>query len=216
MNQILLPMGYERISLKLRIFWILTAVGYFAFSYLCVQRLAEYLAQGHNFIPLQLPGEGLIPFIPAFFVAYSATYILPLYLFIQIKSRNDFFKMLGVFLILNMVHYLFFILYPVPYIFRPHFEPANDFLKLLFYFYQLDRPYNNFPSLHVSFPFLCFYFSRIFVHKQAPIFFLMSILIAFSTLLIKQHYFLDVAAGWFLAWMTNKLIISRMTFEIQK
>lgn len=206
-------MGYERISLKLKIFWIFTAVGYFVFSYLCVQRLAEYLAQGRNFISLQLPGEGLIPFIPAFFVAYSATYVLPFYLLIQIKSKNDFLKILRVFLILNTVHYLFFILYPVPYIFRPTFEPVNHFLKLLFYFYQLDLPYNNFPSIHVSFSFLCFYFSRIFVHKQAPIFFLMSIMIAFSTLLIKQHYFLDVLAGWFLAWVTNRVVISGMKFE---
>jgi membrane-associated phospholipid phosphatase len=66
---------------------------------------------------------------------------------------------------------------------------ASVFGTILSWVYFFDAPHNLFPSTHVSFTF----FTSLILHKNWI--YVWFALICFSTLLTKQHYFLDVISG---------------------
>ena len=81
--------------------------------------------------------------------------------------------------------------YPLPY---DNTFTINTFRKLRFF----DSPLNCFPSLHVS---LCFLFSFGFLNENKKAFlftFILTCLISASTLTTKQHYIIDIIAGFIL------------------
>lgn len=83
---------------------------------------------------------------------------------------------------------------------RPDLHPVTIFDKLVYYLYSLDDPTNGFPSLHASLTTI----STCFVYEQNKNLFKfvlpIAILIIVSTLLIKQHYIIDVLGGMLLAF----------------
>ncbi|MFZ5563041.1 MAG: phosphatase PAP2 family protein, partial [Thermodesulfobacteriota bacterium] len=69
-----------------------------------------------------------------------------------------------------------------------------------FYFW-LDKPYNLFPSMHLAASF----FSAFYLLKKGPVLgwiaMAMAVIVGVSVVLLKQHYILDVAAGFLVAWI---------------
>ena len=72
---------------------------------------------------------------------------------------------------------------------RPSVTNTDIWATILSWIYTFDKPHNLFPSTHISLSFM----STLILHKKAA--YIWFILIAFSTLFVKQHYILDILGG---------------------
>ena len=179
-------------------FLIALAFGiYFVVSYMGVQYIARIWGSP---IILKLPGEENIPFLPAMVLIYSASYLFFPLLFMLLQKKGNIIKAIWAFLITSMIHYLFFIFLPVQYTLRPDLTHYNHFSQTLFIplinlYYRMDAPLNTFPSLHVSYAFLTYFLIRRYRPDLKTAAFIVAIAISVSTLLVKQHYVLDVVVA---------------------
>jgi membrane-associated phospholipid phosphatase len=170
----------------------------------------------HTFDPisLELPGEALIPFVPASLFIYISVYLIFPIAFLLLNKLEDFEKLALVFLITSLVHYAFFLLMPVHFTLRPDLENGQGVLaSLIRLFYTFDQTTNCFPSMHVSFAFLSYYGMKKFRPEHAPIFLFMALAISLSTLLMKQHYLLDVVSAYLLVVLI-KPILDQDTYKV--
>lgn len=163
-----------------------------------------------------------IPFIPNFIYIYNTFYpfmfLTLLYLFT--KDENVYMKgiisgILG-FLICDII----FLIYPT-IMQRPPIPETNlltDFvLKVTFFF---DTPaLNCFPSIHCLFCFQIIYSfiltNQIELKKKIPII-IYSLLIIMSTILVKQHYVVDIISALSICIITNLLVdITKLQTKIE-
>jgi membrane-associated phospholipid phosphatase len=141
--------------------------------------------------------EREIPLTPEFVFIYLTiypTFLLP-FLFIH---QKDFFRLFSIAYITVMcVCYLTYLFYPVS-IHRPELVVHSFSTWVLGIVYGADRPWNCFPSLHVAMSLLAA-LTILEVHRiRGMLTLLLTFWIAFSTVLIKQHYVLDVVAAMLL------------------
>ena len=163
-----------------------------------------------------------IPFIPNFIYIYNTFYpfmfLTLLYLFT--KDENVYMKgiisgILG-FLICDII----FLIYPT-IMQRPPIPETNlltEFvLKVTFFF---DTPaLNCFPSIHCLFCFQIIYSfiftNQIELKKKIPII-IYSLLIIMSTILVKQHYVVDIISALSICIITNLLVdITKLQTKIE-
>ncbi|GAC1445968.1 MAG: phosphatase PAP2 family protein [Chloroflexota bacterium] len=135
------------------------------------------------------------PLLPVFAIPYLL--YIPFYLgtLIYFGCRPAGFRTLAISMIaVALVSYLFYFFFQttVP---RPPVQPNTYFAQLLLLIYHNDSPYNCFPSLHVANSTLCaltyLRFTRRAYLWSVPF----SILVALSTIFVKQHVIADVIAG---------------------
>ena len=115
-------------------------------------------------------------------------------MFLQHEKIDRYFYS---FIILATIHFLFFLFYPTM-ILREAFpiDPGNSINEFGVYLVRLvDSTANCFPSLHIGACFLATFFIRRIKKSFFPLFLIWSILIAISTLTVKQHYFVDILGG---------------------
>lgn len=137
-----------------------------------------------------------VPVQPAWMLVYASLYVFVIVLPVLVVRQRELFRrgMQG-YLMVMLVAYAGFLLYPTvgP---RPDAVSGDGFaawsLRLL---YDMDPPYNCFPSLHVAYSFVaaltCYR-----VHRGVGIAAAMwAALIGVSTLYTKQHYAADVIVG---------------------
>lgn len=149
-----------------------------------------------------------LPFVPIFAVPYLL--ILPVfwltfgYAFWYQKRFTAFAcSLIGVWL----VSYAFFIFFQT-HVNRAVIEGKGFPENLVRFVYAHDQPYDAFPSLHVAMAtLLSLYFYHI-KSRWLPAVLAFSLLVAASTVLIKQHYLLDVVGGLLLS-----LSIARLAFR---
>lgn len=140
-----------------------------------------------------------IPFLPWTISIYYWIYIL---IFLPIFTVRDFELFLAVakaYLFGIIISLFTFLVFPVS-IQRPEVtNPQNFFEWWVWINYTIDRPTALFPSMHVSNAILSalatFHWSKK-IGYPALIF---SIMICLSTLTVKQHFIVDVIAGFILA-----------------
>lgn len=92
---------------------------------------------------------------------------------------------------------------------RPDLAGNDLFSQLTKALYQMDNPYNAFPSIHVMTSYILFlgcYRTKEYAPKISLLVQGMAMVIILSTLFIKQHTLLDVAGGVFLGGILFKLI----------
>ena len=144
--------------------------------------------------------DNYIPFIKYFIIPYLLwfPYMGFAFLYLGIKDKKSYLKLLF-FLISGMsISYIIFIVFPNGQDLRMEVNGDDIFLNLVMFIRNIDPPVNVFPSIHVL--------NSIGVHtaiansdkatRKVKIFSLINmILICASTVLIKQHSVLDVAAG---------------------
>lgn len=161
-----------------------------------------------NLHVLRSPLDLLLPFVPIFAVPYLA-YIPFLALTILVLAVLDWeqFKVFALALIIASlaadVVYIFF----QTFVIRP-VVVGNDLGSILVrYVYAHDQPYNDFPSLHTAGSVLCgiayFRWKRPLGWAVLPL----VLAIVAATVLIRQHYLADVAAGLIFAF-TSYIIAS--------
>jgi len=179
--------------------YLLTMLSLYLGSYLWIQ--ASITSHKFDF----LTGYDVaIPFMPEFVWIYHS--ILPaivISMMLMVKTRevflNTFWAAIMVTIILN-----------ISYVFFPSFYPRMDFEvntlseAILAWTRQIDASNNTFPSGHVSFAWLlCMGIWNSILSREFSyikwIYFLWAIAISLSTLVLKQHYIIDVVSGIILA-----------------
>ena len=157
---------------------------------------------------LFLPGEEQLPFLPIFTYVYVLTHFIPLLLVFTIRDYAAFRRLVRACLVMLVIAYSTYLLFPV-YLERPRFEVASLDTWLLSLLY-LDEPYNEFPSLHVAMSWLSVHASQVSRRTRIGLV-ILATAISLSTLLVKQHYIVDVAYGYALAWAAWRLAGPRRT-----
>lgn len=164
-----------------------------------------YLIQNcfrYNRLILSTKIDNFFPLISLFIIPYELWFLfvaggLILFAFVD---RKYYYQLLSSLLTGAGISYLLFYFYPTEII-RPVITGNTLFDSMVKGYYIYDRPYNCFPSIHVLYTviitlFVCKFFKNNYL-RVAMI--LSCIIISISTLYVKQHYFIDVIAGAFIA-----------------
>ena len=147
---------------------------------------------------LFLPGEERLPFVPIFEYLYVLTFFVGALLIVTIRDYTTFARLARAFGLALLAAYTTYLLFPV-YFERPRLEVSSLHTWLLSLKY-LDKPYNHFPSLHVTLSWLAVHASQVSFRSRVWLS-VLTVGISVSTLFVKQHYIADVLAGFVLAWL---------------
>ncbi len=167
--------------------------------------------------------DSIIPFVPHFIYIYNIFYpfvfIVLYYVFCNDKEKYYQGILAGV--IGYLLSDIIFLVYPTIMI-RPYvIYDKLDFLTglIIKITYSIDNPpLNCFPSVHCLFCFQVIYttvISRNIARNKKIIITLVSLLIALSTVLVKQHYFYDIFGAFIVFVLSNILvyIIKKIVIE---
>jgi len=138
-----------------------------------------------------------MPFLVWIYLCIYPLFVLP-FLFIRDKQ---FFRLFSFSYILVMcICYVCYLLIPVSFTRRPDLEVTTFSTFALSIIYKADNSWNCFPSTHVAMSLLAS-LTILEVHRIRGILAtLLTVLIAASTVLIKQHYVIDVVAAMVLTF----------------
>jgi len=143
--------------------------------------------------------DNQVPFlvwtVPFYLMIFPSIVAIPWLL----KNENMFRRSFWGSFILCVSSLLVFVVFPTHINEREMIAPvieSSSFWKPWYGFvYQFDTANNCLPSFHVSMGVIC----TLMFYKERPIvfwvYFVMAILVAVSTLTMKQHYFVDVLGG---------------------
>ena len=177
-----------------------------------------YYAIGHAQDParahiLATRFDRALPYAPAWMFVYGGVYtalLLPLFV---VKHAGLFRRVAAAYLVTLVVSFATFLVYPVTTRgFRP--EVATLDARIFWQWgaalnYTLDPPLNSFPSLHVGTMTLATLIA-LKVDRLVGLFAsAIALLIALSTMLVKQHYLADVLAGAAVAFFAYNFFIAR-------
>lgn len=181
--------------------WKLAGLFSFLLSIPAIMMIYPYLNTPDNGVhTLVTDFDKAIPVVKIFVVPYIAWigYLAITLIYLCFKDRRLAFKTILVFdlglLVCFSVYYFFQTEGPV----RPEITGHDWLSNLLHYVYQIDHPYNSFPSIHVMSSYLMIRAIRNGSWKTAWVQWtigLCSTSIILATLLIKQHVIMDVAAA---------------------
>lgn len=176
---------------KERALWVAVMGLFFFMAYGGANEIA---ALGAPHPALFMEWERAIPFIPAFILPYMSSDLLFVAAFMAAADRDALQRLglrYGLAIALSAV---VFVAMPLQVGFE---RPAVDgWTAPVFAVLGLDRPYNQFPSLHISLGFIAWHtldrrLGRIWRWPLAVWF----LAIAASTLLVWQHHFIDLPGG---------------------
>lgn len=181
--------------------------------YPILNRPSERAAVMHTFI------DDIIPFNAFFVIPYVLwyAYVAWFLLYLCIKDKDNYFKLLTSLAIGMLISYGVFYFYP-SHVARPIIVKKDVFSELVAFIYQRDNPYNCFPSIHVLNSLLvamyvnASYKVKIGTKITCSV---LATLIIMSTLFIKQHYFVDVIGAIFLGCTLFKLMNIITTKQIR-
>ena len=189
-------------SAKVKVRYLLMFLVPHMLIYFVLQRL--FSANEYNFLT---PADELIPFISEFIWVYHS--LIPVICFtaiILLKSRKSFFTCYYACLLAAVSLTAFYILFPS---FYPREELIGNSTSL--WLVELTRVFdhanNTFPSSHVTFSWLMFLSAKCseLAKKWRPLgvlYFIWASLITISTLVLKQHFIVDVVSGIILAHLS--------------
>ncbi len=164
------------------------------------------------------PVDGLIPFFPPASVIYLLTFVFWVVGFVVIarESRADCCRNLAGEQIAKLLCIACFLLFPTQ-MERPEITGDGVFAWLMRLIYRLDEPNMLFPSIHCLDSWFCFRGAMRCPHTARGwrVFcFVFSLLVFASTLLVKQHLFVDVIGGVAVLelglWLSDRLRAARV------
>jgi membrane-associated phospholipid phosphatase len=171
----------------------------FAVLFLGLDRLiAQTGGAGAHVVNPETWIDAYIPFVPQFVFAYLLYYPWVLMPVPILRSRAEFYHAVSAFALCQLSASTIFLLFP-SYMTRPAVIGDGLPYELLRDLYHLDNGCNLIPSLHVAHSMLVALFFRALRPKLFPIVAFGTVMISASTVLVKQHYFLDIPAGMALA-----------------
>lgn len=188
------------ISAKERILLIILGYVIGGLGYLAVN---HWIGEG-PFHRLELPIDRWIPFVPVFVFGYVLVYFTPGLSAFFIADRAEIYRTSLAFGLNAVICFSIFAIFPVEY---PRVFPVPEGLsgRILAFVHVLDRPVNCFPSHHIATSFTAYFAVRRQDRRWGAIFGIAAVLVAVSTLLVKQHYVVDVPGGIAVAGLTYVL-----------
>jgi protein-tyrosine phosphatase len=178
-------------AMKERVVWMLYLGLMFFLLYGSANQYASLTAPHPSLV---FGWEQNIPFIESFIVPYMASDLMFLFAFLLPYTRVELRVLaLRVFAIVTF-SVLMFLLFPLQFSFV---KPEIQTFTWLFTALQADLPFNQAPSLHVSFAIVLWYsmqtqIKSLFVKVVLALWFG---LIALYTLFVYQHHFIDLPTG---------------------
>lgn len=162
---------------------------------------ADFFASGAAVQDVSLAVDAHLPFWPGWiwiYLAYFPVCFLPLF-FQEVRQERELFMRTAVgFAAQFFLAFLVFYFFPVRMV-RPEFIPSSLSESAVAWLYRVDPGFNIFPSLHVAnSAFLACLAWRLRGALPGSAVWLLCLLISMSTLLVKQHYLVDVPAGFLL------------------
>lgn len=143
--------------------------------------------------------DALIPVVPRFAPVYFSTYLLALAAPLLVADTVLFLKLAVSYALVTLVGSTIHVLVPSRIERLELSEEVPDqslSVRLLARFQRFCRPYGNFPSIHVAFGIAAIIVAYAAYGALAGVLVLVwAVLIAVSTLVTRQHYVADVAAG---------------------
>ena len=156
---------------------------------------------------LMMEIDSAIPFMPEYVWIYHTLIPVIFVSFLTLyRTRKDFFIALWSGVLATVVLNCFYLLLPSFYP-RDSFEVVDLATSILYLTREVDGANNTFPSGHVCFAWLTFW--CVLNSKVAQsfkglrsLYLLWAIGISLSTLVLKQHYVVDVFSGFVLSYMS--------------
>lgn len=178
-------------TFKERVVWLLYMGGLF---FLLYGSANEFAGASAPHLSVVLDWEHSIAFIPAFIVPYMSLDVVFVIVFLLAHTRFELrvLALRTAFIILASV--LIFVIFPLQFSYE---KPAADSFGFLFKLLEADKPFNQLPSLHVSFT-VVFWFSMKshMPNKGATcLLAIWLILIIISIVFVFQHHFIDLPSG---------------------
>ena len=170
-------------------------MGLFLLQLLVVYGLIQMFISG-GLVP-QTQWDQLIPLVPAFiipYVLYFPLLVVPFWMAYKQDSNEDLFAVATTFFVAATICNLIFVLFPTT-INRPPIPDESVFAEAVRLLHAYDGSTAMLPSGHVTYSLLAnlvtWHFNKILAYVLLPI----TLLIMSATVLIKQHYILDIFAG---------------------
>ena len=163
--------------------------------YFGVSQLRDHL----TFHSLVLPVDDRIPFFAPFIIFYILAYVQWIinYLLIAREGKAFCYHFIYGDVISKLFCLVFFLFFPTTLV-RPEVTGHSICDQLVRLVYQIDAPVNLFPSIHCLESWCCIHAALRM--KKTPLWYLpitivMSFCVFASTLLVKQHVFVDIFGG---------------------
>ncbi len=179
-----------------------------------------YFLTNHHpiFLPRELPLLGIdraIPFVPWTVLIYVSEYFFFVAVYLVCRDMENVNKYLYSFFATQAFSCAIFFFWPT--VFPRELYPVPDGTNPLIdgiwmWLRENDAATNCFPSLHVSTVYLSAFIFRDEQKEKFPFFITWGTLIAFSTLPTKQHYFIDIVAGFSLSLVFYWLFHRKATY----
>lgn len=150
-----------------------------------------------------------IPLIPIFVIPYVLffPYLFGVFLGSFIAGESHFSQFATALIFVSISTSLIYLILPSEVI-KPHLRRAGKLIGAINFIRKVDNEENVFPSNHVAYSLVVSLYLTLIIPQFAVFIWLIFILIALSTVFIKQHYIIDVPAGFvlgILAWLTAGL-----------
>ena len=163
-------------------------------------------------VSLMLPIDHWLAFDHRWILVYAWVYVflfLPVFI---VKDTQSFRFVAKAFIIVNFTSVAIFILMPAKYP-RPPVVTQEEFLWWgTALNYLLDKPVNCFPSLHVGNAFIASMIAFHYRPRVGVIAWLLALLISVSTLTMKQHFAVDIAMGFAVAFVVYRFYFRRRAY----
>lgn len=211
----------NHVSVSLRVQYLAAALLLFLVLYTLTNKYSSAAFEHastriHN---LAVIGDNYISFIPAMIVPYSWSMILFIASFFMVRTSHQLSLLTSRLILATLLASIVFYLYPAHFSFdRPL---TTDWTAFGYAFLEVtDKPYNQFPSLHVSYAVLLgtsLWHIKEDTHQWQRmsyqlVLIVVCILIIFSTVLTYQHHLLDIAGGFVLAGLV--LLIDQKLYSM--
>lgn len=178
-------------TLKERFVWLVFMGALFFLLYGASNEYA-YLTSPHSAFFWQW--EGHIPFISTFIVPYMSSDIVFVIAFLLAQTRFELRVLALRVLFIILFSVFIFVFFPLKFTFE---KPVIEHFSFLFKLLEADKPFNQLPSLHVSFAIVFWSCMKAHVSNKwvKACLALWLGLVALSTLFVFQHHFIDLPTG---------------------
>lgn len=183
---------------------IIVIVGIYQFYFWCQRNNHRDAIGLHSFV------DDWFPLQPRWIWIYSGIYYpIIVFMIFTFRDLRHFSYTVLSFFILMLIQMLFFVFFPVhtPTHWRVRIEGSSLTARFMNYVQSVDGSNNCFPSMHISVSTL----TALHLSMNYPAFGLwvwtFPVLIGFSALFTKQHFFLDLFPGAILGWISFRIYL---------